>query len=431
MNRQYWANLAEFYNEQLFQQILPFWIKNGIDSEYGGFFTCFDNSGAKMISADKYVWSQGRFIWLLSKLAELSGDQSNYLEHAKRGVAFLTRHCFLEDGGCAFLLSRDGTPREPEPGRGYQYSIYADCFVVLGFAKYAAVSGDAAVATTALRLYDSIVGRIARRAFLTHPEPTPEGYKCHGIPMILLNVSQELARALAALKHPRRAEIKQRCVSFLHEIMNDFYADDRMMEMVALKERPDSTMLTRYANPGHAIEDMWFVMHQAIEMRDNPMIAKAVRVVARMFELGWDTQYGGLYHFIDKEGGPPRGDVPPAVPSALISKLRDDWDSKLWWVHSEALYTTLLGYRLTGDRSMLANYQKVHDYAFAVFPNPDRAVGEWIQIRDRSGMPLEKVVALPVKDPFHITRNFMLVIELLLEMLQEPGSRARNRLNWN
>ena len=31
----------------------------------------------------------------------------------------------------------------------------------------------------------------------------------------------------------------------------------------------------------------------------------------------------------------------------------------------------------------------------------------------RDGSPQEKVVALPVKDPFHIMRNMILILELL------------------
>jgi N-acylglucosamine 2-epimerase len=47
-----------------------------------------------------------------------------------------------------------------------------------------------------------------------------------------------------------------------------------------------------------------------------------------------------------------------------------------------------------------------------VFPQPDSAIGEWIQIRDRRGEPLDIVVALPVKDPYHIARNLIQALEL-------------------
>jgi N-acylglucosamine 2-epimerase len=414
-DKQFLSNLREFYIDQLFNQVLPFWMANGIDKQYGGYFTCFNNTGEKRLSTDKYVWSQGRFIWIFATLAELR-KSSDYLDLAKAGVDFLGAHCFLDDGSCAFLLNREGTLKEPEPGKGYSYSIYADCFVVLGFAKYAALSEEPAVLDVALKLYDSIINRIERNDFQTNPEPTPQGYKCHGIPMILLNVSQEMARSLSVFNHPRIAEIEQRCVAFADETMNDFGSDDIILEMVNLVDPTEQSLLTRYINPGHNIENMWFVLHQAMKTKDVRTIARAVNVVAKMFELGWDTKYGGLFHFVDREGGRPGGDISLLCERTLLEKLQNDWDVKLWWVHSEALYTTLLGYCLTGDHRMMEDYQKVHDYTFATFPHPNRAVGEWIQIRDRYGKPLEKVVALPVKDPFHIIRNFLLIIELLQTM---------------
>ena len=53
------------------------------------------------------------------------------------------------------------------------------------------------------------------------------------------------------------------------------------------------------------------------------------------------------------------------------------------------------------------------EYTFRTFPGRDPEIREWIQIRTKSGEPQEKVVALPVKDPFHITRNLLLILELL------------------
>jgi N-acylglucosamine 2-epimerase len=61
---------------------------------------------------------------------------------------------------------------------------------------------------------------------------------------------------------------------------------------------------------------------------------------------------------------------------------------------------------------MRRGFERVWEYSFRTFPHPDPAVGEWIQIRDRAGAPLERVVALPVKDPYHIARNLIQVIEL-------------------
>ena len=100
--------------------------------------------------------------------------------------------------------------------------------------------------------------------------------------------------------------------------------------------------------------------------------------------------------------------------------IRETWSSKLWWPHSEALYASLLAYRVGGKGSDARWYERLHGYVFDTFPNPDASVGEWIQIRDRAGAPMDKVVALPVKDPFHIVRNVLAVLELLSRWESDP-----------
>jgi N-acylglucosamine 2-epimerase len=130
-------------------------------------------------------------------------------------------------------------------------------------------------------------------------------------------------------------------------------------------------------------------------------------------ELGWDEEWGGLYHFVPCDGLHTAFQVGEAAEEPQMKLVLDDWGSKLWWVHSEAMYTTLLLYCRTNDDAYWTLFQKVFQYTYRTFPNPDRSVREWIQIRTREGLPQEKVVALPVKDPYHIIRNVILLIELL------------------
>ena len=69
-------------------------------------------------------------------------------------------------------------------------------------------------------------------------------------------------------------------------------------------------------------------------------------------------------------------------------------------------------YEVTGDERFREYYEKSFTYVFTTFS--DIRDGEWIQIRKRDGTPEEKLVALPVKDPFHIMRNFIKLEELCL-----------------
>jgi N-acylglucosamine 2-epimerase len=411
-------NLLSFYQEHAEQVLLPFWFR-AIDLERGGVYTCFNNEGTQLVSTDKYTWSQGRFIWILAHTASmidkklLSGDADFCMRNARKTVDFLRSYSFLDNGNCAYVLTEDGGNKEVIPGQGYDISFYADCFVVLGFAKFAHVSGDAAVLQDALRLYRRIMERLAEGNVKSEPYPVPEGYEAHSVPMIMLNVSQELADALDSFSHAEAQVVRAEAVSFMDTIMVRFYNGSGIIrEMLPMDENDADTLLTRHVTPGHSLESMWFVMTEALKAGSKERVNQAAAVIERAFDMGWDEEYGGLLRYVDREGGEVRGRRTGGRYEQLVC---DTWDMKIWWPHSEALYSLLLAYRQTGERHFYTKYEQMHNYVFRTFPHPDAGIGEWIQIRDGSGQPVQKMVALPVKDPYHILRNVLLAIELLTE----------------
>ncbi|HCB94717.1 MAG TPA: N-acylglucosamine 2-epimerase, partial [Ruminococcus sp.] len=54
------------YKEYLTSDILPFWINNAIDDNFGGICTCLDEVG-NIYGEEKSVWFQGRALWAFSK----------------------------------------------------------------------------------------------------------------------------------------------------------------------------------------------------------------------------------------------------------------------------------------------------------------------------------------------------------------------------
>lgn len=419
------SELLAFYREHVEEVLLPFWNR-ALDHEHGGIYTCYNNTGEELVSRDKYTWSQGRFLWLWSRIAEmiaenkLKGERGAYLDHLTKTARFLETNVFLENGNCAYVLTEEGKKKESIPGEGFDTSLYADCFVALGLGKFAALSDNKKRFERALKLYDRIRQRIDEGDIRTEPYPIPQGYRAHSIPMIMLNVAQELAEAARKLRHTAEEKLRKNSVSYMKEIMDHFYReqDHRVVEM--LPEDPSSegdTLLSRHVNPGHTIESMWFVIHTAQRTNHPAYVDKAVQAIEKAIGLGWDPTFGGLLRFVDKEGGiKPRGAEQSTAYEQLIL---DTWDMKLWWPHSEVLYSTLLAFVVSGNKKMLRRYEMMQDYVFEAFPNPDKETGEWIQIRDRKGKPVDKIAALPVKDPFHILRNMLLIIDLLEEEVEE------------
>lgn len=412
-------DLKEFYCDLLKNDLMRFW-NNALDHEYGGIYTCYSNDGSRLLSTDKYVWSQGRSIWMFSRYLELinrgliDDDGQKYLQHAMKTYEFIKKNAILKEGEgvCAYLLERDGTKKESIPGKGYYTSFYVDCFVIMGFAELARVSGEREPLEDALKLYDRTQQYLKRGEIVSEPYPIPEGYTAHGVSMIMSNVAFVLYDALKVFGHNRFQEIFSDAKTYMNRILTFYYDEKRglIKEMVSDPSSED-TLLARHVNPGHSIESMWFCTKIAEDSNAHKEIFdKITRVVKNSIKIGWDKEYGGLYRVVSRDGTKPEGRL---LNQPYDNLIVDTWDCKLWWPHSEALYTTLLCYHLTGDNEFMDLYKMVSDYVFRVFPNPNKKIGEWIQILDRKNKPLNKVVALPVKDPYHIIRDVMMIIELL------------------
>jgi len=408
--------MGRFYADQIQYNFLPYWSKF-VDAEHGGILNCINNNGDSMLAEDKFTWSQGRWLWILGKIYELnrkgafSAVSEESLEMWMKGTwDFIKNHSIYGDSICCYVLTRDGQKKKDERTGRYDASIYADCFALIGMSQYVKVMGYREGLETVDQLYHSIVRRIEARDFLTEPYPIPDGYEIHGIPMILVNTVQEYILMRQSLNLPVEEETAY-ARGKLEFILNELYdGKGHIREHKSTPERYQDYMLDRHLNPGHTLEDAWFWV-EFLETFGGleEYLPEISEIVKETFAVGWDEEYGGLLRFVDNEGGRPRG---INTGSAYEKLMEETWDMKLWWPHSEMLYLFPKMYELTGDESFLQAYEKSFTYAFTTFPNQE--LGEWIQIRRRDGSPEEKLVALPVKDPFHIMRNLLKNVELCL-----------------
>ena len=153
----------------------------------------------------------------------------------------------------------------------------------------------------------------------------------------------------------------------------------------------------RTVNPGHSIENSWFLMNYANLTKDASLLEKALNILRWSLELGWDKEYGGIYYFRDVYGRP-------------CEQL--EHDMKLWWVHDEALIATVLAYNLTGDAYYVEWYERVHKYVFSHFP--DREYGEWYGYLHRDGTVSHTQKGSLWKGPYHLPRAMMLCEQILI-----------------
>lgn len=393
--------------EHLNTQVLPWWFANGSDDVRGGVYTCFDNAG-ELVSTDKYTWSQGRWAWLVGaiaseeKLSVFGADQA--AARAARTADFLVAHAVLPDGSTIYQLTADGEPIAQADGTLHA-SIYADLFLVLGLAGAASAhagSERAAVWTkTAQDVLASASERIRRGEIRSEPYPVPEGMTSLAVGMMMLSASTALYRATGA------SEVRVVATSWAEQLIAQSSGDGLPAEFVAAS--PRDTLMERHRTPGHVLELLWFLIDAGDALPDvQPQLGEwCVRLAVRSLELGWDTDDGGLFRFTDRDGGPPRGARLGVPYEDLVDRT---WSTKLWWPHAESLYTTaLLADRYESDE-LLDWHERLRDYTYAKFPDPNGR--EWIQIRDRHGEPVDQLIGLPVKDPFHVARSLLLIARL-------------------
>ena len=409
-----YSRIRDFYIDEIQDNFLPYWSQF-VDHEMGGILNCISNDGLKKLSDNKFTWSQGRWLWVLAHIHRLARknilakvDNADIENWMKGTYDFIKNKSIYDDFKCCYLLTRDGQKLEDERTGRYDASIYADCFALIGSSAYIQVMGLKEEIATADGLAQSILDRVESGDYLTEPYPVPDGYRIHGVPMIMINTLQEYCNMKMSFAQDckRYSDYASKMVSF---ILDDLYDPEYglIREHASTPERRSVGLIDRHINPGHVLEDTWFWIEN-LESFGNlqERLPRIERIAVNSLNLGWDPLYGGLLRFVDYQGGQPHGEE---IGTPYESLINDTWDMKLWWPHSEILFTFILLHILTGKQCYEDIYNKCFEYVYTTFPS--RETGEWVQIRRRDGSPEEKLVALPVKDMFHILRNMIKIVE--------------------
>ena len=383
--------LAETYRGALLGDVIPFWMRHGMDREHGGYLTALDRDGT-VIDTDKSVWFQGRGAWTFATLFNTVTRNPEWLDAARSGIEFLRRHGASPEGKLYFTVTRDGRPL-----RMRRY-VYSEAFAAMANAAYARATGDDRAAGDAIRFFDAYLDRSFTPGRMPPKvEPATRPMKGVGPLMFSLLTAQEVREQLGdvAVRGRTCTEWIDRSIA---EIERDFLKPEHeaLMEVVA----PDGAVIDhfdgRQLNPGHAIECAWFVMHEGRLRGDQRLIRLGLTILDWMWERGWDEEHGGLFYFRDLRGLP----------------VQDYWhDMKFWWPHCEAIIATLLAWTLTGDEKYARRHRLVHDWSFRHFPDPE--FGEWYGYLHRDGRVSVRLKGNMWKGPYHLPRMLWYCWKLL------------------
>lgn len=386
--------LAQQYKSELLDRVMPFWMEKSIDKEFGGYFTCLERDG-EVFDTDKFIWLQGREVWMLSTLYNKVEKRQEWLDAAIQGAEFLKKYGHDGNLNWYFALDREGHPLV-EP-----YNIFSYTFAVIAFGQLSIATGNQEYAEIAKKTFDIVLSKVDNpKGRWSKAAPGARSLKSFALPMILCNVALEIESLLDKDFLDKTIET---CV---HEIMDVFYRPELglIVEHLGTNNEMVDCMDGRLLNPGHAIEAMWFIMDLGKRLGDQALIEKAVKIALAEVEYGWDEKYGGIFYFMDRLNRP-------------MQQL--EWDQKLWWVHIETLITMIKGYELTGSQECLAWFERIHDYVWSHFMDPEHP--EWFGYLNRQGEVLLTLKGGKWKGCFHVPRGLMQVYQSLERIAEKQA----------
>lgn len=371
--------LARLYKSELLDNVMPFWMEHSIDKECGGYFTCLERDGT-VFDTDKFIWLQGREVWMLAYLYNHCEKKQEWLDAAIQGAEFLKK-CHDGEYNFYFSTQRDGTP-QVEP-----YNIFSNTFACMAFGQLSIATGNKEYAEISKKAFDRVIARFDNpKGKWSKASPQARPMKAFALPMIVCNLALEIEELIDPAFLQKTIDT---CVKLVTE---EFYRPEVGPGLIVEHLNADGTLADnmdgRLLNPGHMIESTWFMMDLGERMNDRALIDKAVKICLNALSYGWDDKCKGIFYFMDRKGYP-------------LQQL--EWNQKLWWVHIETLIALLKGYRLTGNPKCWEWFERVHEYAWAHFKDPKYP--EWYGYLTREGEPLLSLKGGKWKGCFHVPRG--------------------------
>lgn len=386
----YIKHWAELYKHDLISNIMPFWMKNGVDHQNGGVYTCLNRDGSLM-DTTKSVWFQGRFAFTCCFAYNNIENNPDWLKVAKSTLDFIDDHCFDKDRRMFFSVTKDG-----HPVRKRRYT-FSETFTAIAMSEYALATGDKSYAEKALELFKEILYFLNTPGLL-EPKYCPDIHlEGHSITMILINVASCIRKVISD------PILAKKCDEAIDKIRKFFMHPE--FKAVLENVGPNGEFLdmneTRIINPGHCIETSWFLLEEARYRNwDKELVKTALTILDWSWDWGWDKEYGGIINFRDCRN----------LPCQDYSQ-----DMKFWWPQTETIIATLYAYLATKDEKYLEMHKLISDWTYSHFP--DHEFGEWYGYLHRDGTVAQPAKGNLFKGPFHIPRMMTKAYTLCQDIL--------------
>lgn len=389
----------EFNKNYLLNGIMPFWEKRTKDVECGGYFTCFDRTG-NLTDSNKYIWFQGRQIWMFSALYNKFQD-TKWLDLAKHGRDFVVEHAYAGNGRWNYQLDRQGTLKIGTN------SIFTDLFILSGLAEYAQATksdqDEKLISDTFFAIEKNIYDPNFKDIY--HNVWSPK-YKRHGLYMITLIVAPIVAKVIGEEK--ARPLIDHCLENILYVFAKDEH--ETLFEAVGKDGEYMDDDEGHVTYPGHTFEACWAAIYEGKMRKDQSIIDRALKIFEWAYRWGHDVEYGGTYSYVDVKNKTP-------MQTDWNKETNMSWSDKNFWVNAETLAVTSTAFAATQDLNILAKYKETSDWTYKHFF--DETYGEWYAELYRDGTIKLSDKGTMWKAAYHVPRGIFLSMQAFESLLNK------------
>ena len=403
--------LAQYRNEVIDEacnDILPFWMKNTVDLENGGFYGSINNDMVIQKDGPKGTVLLSRILWTFSCAYKEFGN-GEYFKTAKHAYDFMSKFAIdRKYGGIFWLLSYNGSPLDDKK------QVYAQAFAVYALSEYYSATDDRKALDEAIAIFKLMERHTYDRIYKGYFDACNRDWTLKedmSLSDIDLNSRKSMNTNLHILeaytnlsRYWDDAGLKSSLKELVGVTIDHIIDTDSGHFMLYFDDRWNS--MNDRISYGHDIEGSWLLDEAAGIIGDNSLIEKAEKVALKMAEV---TYAEG----IDSEGAL----VNEGGTEGVENRARD------WWPQAEAMVGFLNAYRISGDGKYLDVSLGVWD--FIKRKMIDKKYGEWFWSVDENGtVDGQREKAGVWKCPYHNFRSCFEVKKRTEEILEsETGNR--------
>lgn len=397
----------------LSENVIPFWLQQTIDKNYGGFTLNHSVSGILEGTVNKNLIGQARMLWFFARVSRTRFSNQQTIQAAHHGYSFITKRLW-DKTHKGFFWEVDHTGRHVTVP--FKHTL-AQSFAIYALAEYTIAfnhpeAKEYIQQTYALlkeHLRDDIYGgyiecvdqnwrKLTENITLyenAHPGLKTFNTHIHLLEALLLynrilpdtESKNDLRQLLDILKRMAESQTKLVCVSYFEQ---DW--------------RPCPSYPQR-VNYGHDLESLWLQedAHAVLDIPLKSFLQNAHEKFCYVLRFGYDTKRGGVY-----DHGP-------------LNK-KANARSKVWWAQAETLVCSLKLYQLTGIPVYINCFEKT--LKWITKHQIDWHRGEWYNRID----PLGKAQGRKAenwKTPYHNGRA-LIICDQLLTLLSQHGPQNRD-----